>query len=1218
MKIADALHIPENTGTDAFITRLDTTDPARVRRDLQDFVVAEAVEERLDRMLKAVGERLTQGLDVGRFIFGTFGSGKSHLMAVLGKMLESDETVYAVGDPALSRLRAEHGWLDARNPLVVRLNMMGKDDLLSAMYDAYTRALPEGVEPPHFTDEQRVFDLIEADAQRMGGLDALLVQAVAGGYLGSVKRYRLLRDGDRDERMGLAADLLNWRNHGKTELRSEDLWVGFEEGVRRLTAHAKGQGHDTVVWLVDELIIWIRGQSRDAYVTALNQLSSMVDHDQKLHRAVPQFVVVAIQHDIARTCPADLSEQDFHQHLGHIRNRFEPQLELQDQDLFEVAARRVLRPIDDQKARYAAAVDRTFTKHRKAIRELSGDIDPARVRALYPFHPALLRALVDITQALSRNRTAMAALYTLLAQNAELEVGQFIPMGALFPVVFDGQTVASARDRRSTASDRFVAAAESYERLAGKIEDVARSVTGGSADELKQLVRTVLLCQLSEKEYFVDGRPLREAITASTLLRLNQSDVRAMTERTGISKVARMFRLLAERTTEVRVSGDETDPHIKIKTERVEAEQVIAAARSEVRHSDRFAYIRLIVDQHLGLGLGRQTETKKTVLWRGTRRAGDLKLCNVRKQTYAGSQNEFEAREAFMVLVDYPFDEDEGCTRDDDIATVQNARSRRRQWTVTWLPAHFTEAERQSLDRAAAIERISKDQRRYLESYSPRDAEAVAEALEAARLNLDNLLGQAVRRVYFEKGQLHALSETLDGVSLDGLSPAGAIDSIARQILSARYPQHPLWKREARARDLEKVAGWVVQAAVTHEPVALKGQDMKLVEDFAVPLEMAHAGNSSLTPRTDGRYLSAVKRWATAQGESFALGQLYDFLADEGRQGFGLNDDGCAFFAWYLLHAEGYEARRKGKVVTLERFRNLDRKLELRKGRVVSSETWERAYRVAEALLGVARPGDLPSVPNQAKLDADGRRAAIVSRDAVQRLREGIEEICGWAGVTADDSHRVTALKATEDALTRVIKGGDAFERVQALASLEEGAHYGTFVDILKRPRTGERPLDAEQRAVVDIGHAKLAFRTVDTRGDDAQKLQVVTALRNLLRDPVGRRLAEHGVAWAEAASKVAEGLMAAPKPKEGEKAPTPVKAPTPGTWRKAHAAPRKALGTWVQKALAKALMEVEGDDLVVELIVRPADGSDGIADGSGDDSRDDSRDDSDGTRGRR
>src|SRR6185503_15847096 len=147
-------------------------------------------------------------------------------------------------------------------------------------------------------------------------------------------------------------------------------------------------------------------------------------------RMVPFFVAVAVQMDIARTCPDDLSERDFHAQIGFVRDRFQPQLELEDQDLYEVAAQRVLaRRRDltaDARGAFEAAIDSAFQKHRDAIGSLAGGLPMDFVRRLYPFNPALLRILVDVTQALSRNRTAIAALYRLLNRHADLEVVQFI------------------------------------------------------------------------------------------------------------------------------------------------------------------------------------------------------------------------------------------------------------------------------------------------------------------------------------------------------------------------------------------------------------------------------------------------------------------------------------------------------------------------------------------------------------------------------------------------------------------------------------------------------------------------------------------------------------------------------------------------------------------------------------------------------------------------
>ena len=227
MRIVDYLDLPDYPDLDAFITRLDDSEE-RVRKNLEQFVVTDKMRDDLHELLGSVGDRVGGGKDVGRFIYGSFGSGKSHLLTVLGKMLESDEQVYDLGHKHLRRLRSQHGWLDDKKVLVVRLNMMGKESLVTALYDAFNEALPASVPKLSFTDDQRIFDLVDGDARRLGGMEKLLESAVDEGafqhvvgippdlplpmLLDYVQRVRT--EGSRKQRLGLAAALQTWRNHG--------------------------------------------------------------------------------------------------------------------------------------------------------------------------------------------------------------------------------------------------------------------------------------------------------------------------------------------------------------------------------------------------------------------------------------------------------------------------------------------------------------------------------------------------------------------------------------------------------------------------------------------------------------------------------------------------------------------------------------------------------------------------------------------------------------------------------------------------------------------------------------------------------------------------------------------------------------------------------------------------------------------------------------------
>ncbi len=1112
MRIVDYLDLPERPDLDAFITRLDETSEDRVRQNLQQFVVTNKMRDDLSALLGSVGERVAGGKDVGRFIYGSFGSGKSHLLTVLGKMLESDEQVYDLGHEHLRWLRGQHPWLDERKVLVVKLNMMGKESLVTALFDAYNRALPPSMPKLSFTNDQRVFELVEGDARRLGGMDKLLASAVDEGAFEDVVGIppnlplpmlldyvgRVRTTGSRKQRLGLAAALQTWRNHGGDPVRPQDLWVDAKKGFKLLARHAKDHGYDAISWLVDELVIWIREKDRATYIKQVNDLSAMVDHDAD--RALPFFVAVAVQMDIAETCPDDISEKGFREQLGFISNRFQPALHLEEQDLFEVCAQRVLAPRRDlepaQLRAYNTAIERVLKKHEVSVRSLSGNLDPHLVKRLYPFQPALLRVLVDVTQGLSRNRTSMAVLYGLLHAQQDLEVGDFVPLGALWEILFTADNVhALRRNARSALAQRLADAAETWDRLEGKVGAVGRDKSAKEG-ELEQLTRSVLLCQLSEKPWFPDGRPLKEAVTASTLLALNRSEVNALTDRTGVSKVAKLFRGLSGAAPQVHVVGDPSDPHIEIKTTTVDLEKVLAEARQRVSHPQRFAYVRQLLIEQLNLPLGTATQGSFKVTWRGTVRHGEVQVSNVRMLTYAGRTNQFaHGTNDFLLLVDYPFDEKPGHGRQDDIETVNQARSRATQWTMAWLPTHFTPSEIDALNNAAAVDLIRQDKRTFLQNYSPKEANEVARALEAYQSGRRVELEEAVRRVYFPEGEVYTLKSVLDGVSVSGTDPRKALAHLATHVLDKRYPNHPTFGRRVGKAELVQLAEIVVQAAVTGQRDDLRAHQLSLVDNIAVPLELVYRGASSVSPRRDGRYLGPVLEWVAGRQRIEAPDMRERLMAEDG-WGFGFTDQVADFFLFYLLQAEGYEARVDGQGVTVNGPANLPKRFELVKDEVVDAPTWDKARDAARKLLGMRGRADLPTSPEQAKLARDVRSEANRLGSKVNSLLGSLDGVMRWAGVDAAGSKRRTTVADLKAFLAGVGAASGNAGCVRHLAGFADQEAHRRWLGVVAE-------LGKETEALHKLQGQKFMFEQVQSRADDEAREQVIQRLHNLLSDDV-------------------------------------------------------------------------------------------------------------------
>ena len=1135
MRLDELIAIRDDIAYDEFIEKVNQDD-ARTLESLRTYVVGDKVYEQLDRLLGELGARLSAAKDTGRYVYGSFGSGKSHLLNVLGAMFERRADAYELGHERLRTLRNKHPWLAAAGDgpgevgplLVVRVNMMDQASLTSAMYLAFNEALAKAGKPQvEVTDEKRVYALIEKDAERLGGLNALLAQV--GSWLatqpqdelppwmprglppeGFAALFQTFRHADLEKRLFLAAMLQTWRNHGESSIRPQDLWLPAREGFDRLARHAKDQGYSGIAWLVDELVIWIRGKSSAQYSEQINQLSALVDHATA--RVVPFFVAVAVQMDIAQTCPDDLSEKDFQERLGHIRDRFSPQITLDDQDLYEVAAERVLSRRTDVPAPTIAAleakIDAVFAQQKDAIAQLKGNLSTALVRKLYPFHPALLRILVDVTQALSRNRSAMAVLFALLSRYRALDAGQLIPAGAVWDDVFATPNLAAMKGNLAPYVRNVYEAHGTWERIAGKIDAVG-SEDGGDPHLLHQLVRTVLLCQLSQRPHFEGGQSLSERVTAGMLMRLNQAEVKAVTELSGTKRVIGLLRSLQKQVLQLTMSGD-TDPAVHLKTEKVDIEAILTNARSNVQHAQRFAFARKVIDEQLGLKLGDKSETPLSLpVWRGTKRTGRLLLANVRELSYAGSDNQFSAGKSdFLVIVDYPFDADAGKTRQDDQDTVDKAKSRGAQWTVAWLPDHLNKAEREALDFAAAVEVIRKDQETYLRHLSTADAAQAWKLLENHQAGRKADLENAIKRCYFANGNVAGLRQSLDGLIGEKLNPSKAPAELGAFVLNQRYPTHPQMTKRADAATLEQVAGWVLRAAKTGQAVPLKASEMELVEAIAVPLELVHKGAGQVTRRTDGQYLSAVLAWVGEQPnfEAQTLRALLMAEYDPGRTkdptnwGFGFTREAANLFLLYLLDVQGFEAQVDGKSATVHDLTSLPEKFRLVKDEVVDSATWDAAVKVAAELFEVKGRADLPSSPEQAKLVKDAAEAITRVEAAAGAYLTALSIVAKWAGVAPERSKRSLAaarLTAFCEGFGASLGNAARARWLAVAARIPENATEAPKIELVRVRKS----LATETAALKEASHQETAFEYVEAHGTQEDVVAIVTKLRNLLND---------------------------------------------------------------------------------------------------------------------
>src|SRR5207247_4622152 len=135
--ITDAFDLPrpEDIRAMDFVIKLRESDPGsdEVKRLVNDYVITPAVEKELPRILDDMKQVFDRGEEYGRFVHGSFGSGKSHFMTMLSLLVEGAEPAWRKFRPALNAHHdaktskgaeaADHeAWLAKAGLLVVRVH----------------------------------------------------------------------------------------------------------------------------------------------------------------------------------------------------------------------------------------------------------------------------------------------------------------------------------------------------------------------------------------------------------------------------------------------------------------------------------------------------------------------------------------------------------------------------------------------------------------------------------------------------------------------------------------------------------------------------------------------------------------------------------------------------------------------------------------------------------------------------------------------------------------------------------------------------------------------------------------------------------------------------------------------------------------------------------------------------------------------------------------
>jgi hypothetical protein len=1063
LTISQAFDLPAREDITAlgFVVRLsETEDRAADERLVRDYVITPTVATELPVILASMRHTFAARGDLGRFVHGSFGSGKSHFLAYLGLLLEGRDFAWNKDDASVRALAPDHrAWLTDGKLLVVRLHMLTTDGSSTAgfdraVYDATNVALARAGKPAfEYLHVDGVLQEARREAEVYGA--AFWRRLEDDRIIPSQQDFEAQAKGPPEDREALARAYLSWKGRDAASAGIDPNW---STGLSRLCKHVKEQGFGGLVLLVDEFLLWLRAKSGPEFERAINQLNVIVDHADGA-RAVPVFAFVARQRNIQEFFPDLVEEQQLHEHLGHHAKRFEV-TNLEDVELRHVCKGRVLKRRPGHEAEVQRAVDAVARDHEKVLPAILHGADIGYLRDVYPFHPALIEMLIDVSSLMQRDRTALRLLYELLVLfYPDLPLGDLVPVGWAFDAIFP---VAGVEGSKRVEDLRAIHRTY-HQRLQPAMARMRAESEGGDFDEARRrtldtIVKTALLGEVSPR---LKGTT---SMTIERLVRLNDATVTGETDRSKFNKVHQDLLALARLVPGVlQLSGQGKDATVTVVLQGVNFGEILERARARVAgHKNPLlrAFYSVLLPA-LGLKRDQVGETVEFE-WRKTRRKGTVDIKNVRE--LANADFKVQAGEDLRIIIDYPWDEG-GSMADDELRANDVRRRDGTQLTVCWLPRHFKADEMAILrDLAAVDEILGPAQEELLRDLAPHDRSQVGELAQSQAQNLRQSLKARLGEVYRDHGRLVPLISNIDATV-----PGGELDELlarlARMLLDRAYSAHPNFGAEPKPEGLRTLCDWLCRAAERPEQMeAYSDDEARVLRTLGEPLELVTLGQTRGQLRLDTRYIKTVRD--EARGESV----LWDAIDRRLSETYALPLVVRNFFLKLTLRLDSFRAVHalQGDAVEVEIDNRTRGNVKLVRAPLLELSEWSRARDLGPAVLGAERPSSTRTLAEQDRYAAELRRVAAEKHRELQGLHERLVSLHA-PGKRADDIKtalaRLGTLTAPSADTAALLRGFlDAWPD-------DEGGHVRAAVSRVAPVREALAAMDDTARRVLD--HAR-------------------------------------------------------------------------------------------------------------------------------------------------
>ncbi len=1029
--IKDLIEIPEQVQKGDFVLKLtEGVNDAEIT--LRDYVVTPELKNCFDNGLNFIKSALQGNTSKASYLHGSFGSGKSHFMAVLHLILQGNLQARGIRELA-SVITKHNSWITGKKFLLVPYHAIGSSNMESCILGGYVDFVrknhPDAPIPgvylaeSLFQDAQKLLATMGNEAFFAELNEGVSTESGWGELETSWDEEKFKRaiqaEPGTEERSQLISKLIEkfFNSYSDHASNQENAFLSLDKGLSVLSQHAKKLGYDALILFLDELILWLASHATDLnFVHQEGQKLAKLVEAQSSDRPIPIISFVARQRDLSELIGDNIpgaERLNFSDALKHWEGRFH-RITLEDRNLPAIAEKRVLKC---QSSAARKELDAAFEKT-KNIREgvmntlLTREGDREMFRKVYPFSLALIQTLIAVSSVLQRERTALKVMMELLVgQRESLTVGDIIPVGDLFDAVAHGEEAFSPE-----MAIHFENAKKLYHQKLLPLLEKQHDVRWEEVQQLSstkpkyisfrnddRLIKTLLLSALVPQV-----ESLRE-INGERLAALNHGTIKSPIPGREGSLVLQKCQQWAASVGEIRI-GEETNPTISLQLSGVDTDSILKQAEREDNRGNRVRLLREMLYKQLEIKGEEQFEQYREFSWRNTKRSCNVLLSNIRELPENSLEN---IASSWKLIIDYPFDEPEYSPRD-DLSKVQAFKTSHEQGakTICWLPSFFSTDAEKDLGKLVILEHILTGERfkQYANHLSPQDRQTAKSLLENQRSILRHRVQSHLDAAYGLNNSnsnsldnSHALEPKEQFISLKPgfeLQPPvaanllGAMDNILEQALAEEFPAAPEFGTEIKTSSLEKVYQVVSEAAKTQDGRVEVAKNLRsLVRQIANPLLLGEMGQDATHFVLGHHWKNHFTRKIAESGDT-TVNKLLDWLDEPKAMGLPKEAQNLVVLSYagqtnqsFYLYGRPYE------VVSVKEIHS---QCELKTQKLPETEQWELAIARAKQIFNVdvsslLKPSNVANLEGKINNKAESLREDC--KQYTNKLQEKLDDL---------------------------------------------------------------------------------------------------------------------------------------------------------------------------------------------------------------------------------